>query len=112
MVKHLERIAQRQRHMLWMCSKIFIIKASAVTAAVPLRVKGKARHEYKCCLVVGLRPVRDRLRDIVRARHNGRQIIQPEKFHLVSKHLRHGYTLAVPLRLPQNGRRAHLLVVG
>ena len=77
MGKHLEPVTQRQRHVLRVGGEIFVVKAPAIAAAMALRVKGEARHEHERRLVVGLRPVRDRLRDIVCARRDGRQIIQP-----------------------------------
>ena len=64
MVKHLEAVAQSQRHMLRVGSEILVVEAAAVAAAVAFRVKGQSRHQDERRLVVGLRAVRDRLREI------------------------------------------------
>ena len=97
--------------MLSVRGEVLIIESAAIAAAVTVWVKGDAGHEHQRRLVVRRGLVRDGLRDVICAGGDGGQVVEPQKFHLVAKYLRHGDALAVALRLLQDRQRAHLLII-
>ena len=98
--------------MVMMLGKIAIIEAAAIAQAVTFWIKGETGHKDQRGVVIRFRTICDGFGNVVSTGSDVLQIVNPKKFHVISKYLRHGHTLAVSKCSADDAFGSHLLIIG